>query len=73
VFVVHSDDSRCVKHSVWKNMSDYADSERKKEVYFSINEKITYVEYLIAILGLIAIFLFFYVLSMVISCVYLCK
>ncbi len=54
-------------------MSDYADSERKKEVYFSINEKITYVEYIIAIIGLIAIFLFFYVLSMVISCVYLCK
>ena len=75
VFVVHTDDSRCVKDQPGNaydlSFGDYFD--RRKIIDFAIHEKISQVEYVVAITGMIGFFLLFYALSIVISCVYYCR
>jgi len=63
VLVTHDNDDRCATHE--KRLLRI--EERVKEVRFSIREKISYLEYVTAIFGLIGFFLLFYIGAILIS------
>lgn len=71
VFVVHSDDTQCTKDArlIQKNKV----VPRFKTVTFIVHEKITDVEYIVAIFGTFGIFFTFYVFAFLISCCYMFK